>query len=143
MDDYALVLNAGSSSLKFCVFQRPSGQGWRLEARGQIEGIGTSPRLSAKGADGQSLANQDVPVRDGRQAVDSLAGWLKSRYAGSRVVGVPWPSAMRAWLTTRAAPLRVCANRSNRATSSGPGSWSRSRTPALIWSTSSRASIRK
>ena len=23
MDDYALVLNAGSSSLKFCVFRRP------------------------------------------------------------------------------------------------------------------------
>jgi acetate kinase len=88
MDDYSLVLNAGSSSLKFCVFQRPAGQSWRLEARGQIEGIGTSPRLSAKGADGQSLANQDVPVRDGREAVDSIAGWLKSRYGGSRVVGV-------------------------------------------------------
>ena len=26
MDDYALVLNAGSSSLKFCVFQRPPGK---------------------------------------------------------------------------------------------------------------------
>jgi acetate kinase len=24
MDDYALVLNAGSSSLKFCVYRRPS-----------------------------------------------------------------------------------------------------------------------
>ena len=34
MDDYALVLNAGSSSLKFCVFQRPKGKSWRLEARG-------------------------------------------------------------------------------------------------------------
>ena len=33
MDDYALVLNAGSSSLKFCVFQRSSGKQWRLEAR--------------------------------------------------------------------------------------------------------------
>ena len=52
MDDYALVLNAGSSSLKFCVFQRPPGEGWRLEARGQIEGIGTSPRLSVKDARG-------------------------------------------------------------------------------------------
>ena len=38
MDDYALVLNAGSSSLKFCVFQRPQGQLWQLEARGQITG---------------------------------------------------------------------------------------------------------
>jgi acetate kinase len=88
MDDYALVLNAGSSSLKFCVFQRPDGKVWRLEARGQIEGIGTSPRLSVKDADGNSLANDDVTVRDGQQAIEALAAWLKSKYGGSRVVGV-------------------------------------------------------
>ena len=44
MDDYALVLNAGSSSLKFCVFRQPGGKVWQIAARGQIEGIGTSPR---------------------------------------------------------------------------------------------------
>ena len=88
MDDYALVLNAGSSSLKFCVFQRPPGEGWRLEARGQIEGIGTSPRLSVKDANGESLAKQDVSVRDGREAVNALAAWLRSKYGGARVVGV-------------------------------------------------------
>ena len=88
MDDYALVLNAGSSSLKFCVFQRPAGESWHLAARGQIEGIGTSPRLSAKDAGGESLANQDVAARDGKEALDSLAGWLRSNYGGSRVLGV-------------------------------------------------------
>ena len=54
MDDYALVLNAGSSSLKFCVYRRPETDAWRLEARGQIEGIGTSPRFSAKDGSGPS-----------------------------------------------------------------------------------------
>jgi acetate kinase len=90
MDDYALVLNAGSSSLKFCVYRRSEGENWRLEARGQIEGIGTSPRLSAKDAEGASLADQtlDASVRDGRAALDALAGWLRSRYGGSRVLGV-------------------------------------------------------
>jgi acetate kinase len=90
MDDYALVLNAGSSSLKFCVYRRPVSENWRLEARGQIEGIGTSPRLSVKDAAGSSLADQtlDTAVRDGRQALDALAGWLRSRYGGSRVLGV-------------------------------------------------------
>jgi acetate kinase len=88
MDDYALVLNAGSSSLKFCIFQRPVGQRWRLEARGQIEGIGTAPRLSAKDANGESLAKQEVAVRDGREAVDALAAWLRSKYGGSKVLGV-------------------------------------------------------
>jgi acetate kinase len=88
MDDYGLVINAGSSSLKFCVFQRPAGEAWRVEARGQVEGIGTSPRLSVKDANGQLLANEDVAVRDGREAINASAVWLRSRYGGSRVVGV-------------------------------------------------------
>ena len=88
MYDYALVLNAGSSSLKFCVFQRPAGDVWRLEARGQIEGIGTSPRLSVKDANDQSIAHQDVTVSDGHEAVEALAAWLRSKYGGARVLGV-------------------------------------------------------
>src|ERR1041384_6163935 len=88
MDDYALVLNAGSSSLKFCVFQRPAGESSHLASRGQIEGIGTSPRLCAKDAEGEKLADQDVAARDGREALDALAGWLRSNYGGSRVLGV-------------------------------------------------------
>ncbi|MBV9960568.1 MAG: acetate/propionate family kinase [Acidobacteria bacterium] len=91
MNDYALVLNAGSSSLKFCVFQRPQQEGWRLAARGQIEGIGTAPRLSAKDDGGKSLADERLDagsVRDGRAAVDVLAAWLRARYGGARVLGV-------------------------------------------------------
>lgn len=88
MDDYALVLNAGSSSLKFCVFERPAGESWHLEARGQVEGIGTSPRLSVKDANGESLAKQDVAVRDAREALDALAAWLRSKYDRSHLLGV-------------------------------------------------------
>ena len=88
MDDYALVLNAGSSSLQFCVFQRLAQDSWRLTARGQIEGIGTTPRLSVKDANGQSIAKQDVKVSDGNEAVAALAVWLRSQYGGARVLGV-------------------------------------------------------
>ena len=91
MDDYALVLNAGSSSLKFCVFQRPKGQSWRLASRGQIEGIGTSPRLSAKDDEGKSLGNEKLDaaaVRNGGDAIGALAAWLRSKYGGARVLGV-------------------------------------------------------
>jgi len=90
MDDYALVLNAGSSSLKFCVFGRPGKGTWRLEARGQIEGIGTSPRLSVKDVNGARLADEklDASIRSGSDAIGVLAAWLRSRYAGSRVLGV-------------------------------------------------------
>ena len=90
MDDYALVLNAGSSSLKFCVYCRPDQQKWRLETRGQIEGIGTSPQLSAKDAQGRILAENrlDDWVCDGRAALDALASWLRSKYGGARVLGI-------------------------------------------------------
>jgi acetate kinase len=90
MDDYALVLNAGSSSLKFNVYCRPDAPAWRLEARGQIEGIGTAPRLAARDSGGAALVDQELDgsVRDGHKAIDALAAWLRSRWGGSRVLGV-------------------------------------------------------
>jgi acetate kinase len=90
MDDYAIVLNAGSSSLKFCVYRRASAEGWRLDARGQIEGLGTSPRFSAKNGTERLLHDQELEasVVDARTALDALAVWLRSRYRGARVLGV-------------------------------------------------------
>ena len=72
MSDALLVLNAGSSSLKFCVYRRPAAEVWRLEAQGQIEGIGTSPRLSAKDGKGSNIADDTLvtSVRDGRADVN-------------------------------------------------------------------------
>ena len=93
----ALVFNAGSSSLKFCLYSRdeaspePSAKaGWRLTARGQIDGIGTSPKLAVKDDKGTKLADDklDSSVRDGRAALEHLAGWLRANYGGSKVVGV-------------------------------------------------------
>lgn len=90
MDDYVLVLNAGSSSLKFCVFSQSGNKDWQVAARGQIEGIGTSPRLSAKDAQGTILADNtlDTAVKDGHAAIDVLASWLRHKWGGARVVGV-------------------------------------------------------
>jgi acetate kinase len=90
MDDDALVLNAGSSSLKFCVFVRSDAKAWRLASRGQVEGIGTSPRISAWNTEREVLINQDLDptVRDQRSAMDALAQWIRSRYSGARVLGV-------------------------------------------------------
>ena len=88
MTDYVLVLNAGSSSLKFCVFARAE-RNWGLESRGQIEGIGTSPRIYAKDGGGRVLVDlTPTKVRDCRDALAELATWLRSMYGGARVVGV-------------------------------------------------------
>src|SRR5689334_2938615 len=90
MDDYALVLNAGSSSLKFCVFEKPEGADWHLESRGQIEGIGASPQLSAVDGKGARLADQklDAGAHNQHDALHALAEWLRSMYGGARIVGV-------------------------------------------------------
>ena len=90
MDDHTLVLNAGSSSLKFCSYRRPPFDAWGLEARGQVEAIGTAPRLSAHDGAGAALIEQrlDATVCDGRSALDALASWIRSHYGGARVLAV-------------------------------------------------------
>jgi acetate kinase len=90
MDDFVLVLNAGSSSLKFSVYRRRKAGAWRMDARGQIEGIGTSPRLTVKDANDGKLANVPLAdtVRDGGTALSALADWLRSSYGGGNVLGV-------------------------------------------------------
>src|SRR5205807_328196 len=45
---------------------------------------------TAKGMGGEKLVDQQLEpsVRDGRAAIDVLAGWLRSNYQGGRIVGV-------------------------------------------------------
>ena len=90
MSDFALVLNAGSSSLKFCVYGRREEKEWMLDARGQIDGIGSSPKLAVRDGSGKSTEERPLPpaVRDGRAAFDILAGWLQDKYGSARIVAV-------------------------------------------------------
>ena len=72
MDDYAIVINAGSSSLKFSIYRRPDGSAWNLDTRGQVDGIGTSPRLTAKdGSDARVADDLLAQGLDGRGAFDA------------------------------------------------------------------------
>jgi len=91
MDDYAVVLNAGSSSLKFGVYRRAAGEAWGLAASGQVDGIGVSPRFVAKSGTGDKIADtvlDKATVRDGRSALTVLAEWLRAQWGGARVLGV-------------------------------------------------------
>jgi acetate kinase len=90
VNELALVLNAGSSSLKFAVYRPSTDAPWEILARGQIEGIGTSPRMSARDGAGAVLPTQPPggSVRDGATALEHLAEWLRGRFAGARLAGV-------------------------------------------------------
>jgi acetate kinase len=59
MNDAIIVLNAGSSSLKFSIYAVVEEE-LKLEARGQIEGLGTRPHFKVKDAQGTVLADADV-----------------------------------------------------------------------------------
>jgi acetate kinase len=88
-----LVLNAGSSSLKFCVYAAGASaerDGWQLVARGQIEGLGTAARFVAKDGTGRTTDDHAMTgtVRDARSALDALALWLRARFEGAHVLGV-------------------------------------------------------
>jgi acetate kinase len=92
--DLALVLNAGSSSLKFAVYgkladgaARPT---WRVEASGQIEGIGTASKFHARAAGGETLAEKALgaAARDARGALAELAAWLRAHFGAARLVGI-------------------------------------------------------
>ena len=90
MNDYTVVVNAGSSSLKFSVYRRAESDSWTLEARGQVEGIGTSPKFSAKDGADKPIGDValDPTVRDARAALGFVANWLRDRYHGAHVCGV-------------------------------------------------------
>jgi acetate kinase len=83
--DTLLVVNAGSSSIKFQLFQVGDGNGPTLAFRGQIEGIGTRPHLIAKDAAGGVLIEQlhgPGAVGDVAAALDQLDDWLIAQLGG-------------------------------------------------------------
>ena len=92
-----LVINAGSSSLKFALFPTEPELAPGPALSGQIEGIGATPELSAKNALGQRF-HEPVTTSGGqdeqhRDALTHLFGWLAAHNpaldivaAGHRVV---------------------------------------------------------
>jgi len=59
MSEGLLVLNAGSSSVKFALYGREADGELPLRFRGNLEGIGTRPRLSVEHAAGQKLVDAE------------------------------------------------------------------------------------
>ena len=77
--DAILVVNAGSSSVKFQIFGMEAGAPGQL-VKGQIDGIGTHPRLAAKADDGSSLIDKTFAVdkiADVPAAIAAVASWLR------------------------------------------------------------------
>jgi acetate kinase len=88
--DAIAVVNAGSSSLKFSLFEVIDGE-LALAAGGQVEGLYTSPRFVAKDAKGAALAEKSWGEgtklgHDG--ALDHLLSFLREHFAEDRLAAV-------------------------------------------------------
>jgi acetate kinase len=88
--DAILVLNAGSSSIKFSLFAEADGD-LALRCGGQIEGLYTAPRFTARDAQGARLAEQSWGEghrlgHDG--ALDHLRTFLRGELADFRLAGI-------------------------------------------------------
>jgi acetate kinase len=64
MSETILVVNAGSSSIKFQLFSVGANDQLQRRLKGQIEGIGVRPRIAAKGAKGDVLIDSTWPAAE-------------------------------------------------------------------------------
>jgi acetate kinase len=90
-----LVINAGSSSVKFQVFAIDGSDDLTLQIKGQVDGIGTQPRLHARAPGGRVAVDRRFErdqVRDVASALQTSAAWLREQHdivpvaVGHRVV---------------------------------------------------------
>jgi len=90
MAEAILVLNAGSSSIKFSLFAERAGD-VELDCRGQIEAISTSPHFIARDAAGAILGERSWGdgVNLGHDgALDYLSAFLRGELKDTRLAGV-------------------------------------------------------
>jgi acetate kinase len=81
VSETVLVVNAGSSSIKFQLFSVASGDRLERRLKGQIEGVGVKPHLIARGTGGETLIDETWPaaeVKDVPTALDKVVGFLRA-----------------------------------------------------------------
>ena len=86
--DAIVVLNAGSSSIKFSTFRR-AGRELKRELRGQVSGLGTVPRLTAKRG-GAPIVDRTLSAEGlgHAEALDILLEFVRAELHGEVLAGV-------------------------------------------------------
>lgn len=81
-----LVLNAGSSSIKFSVFELNAASSLAHLLSGEIDGLGERPRFVAKDQAGTPLLEEGLRGGYGHDdALAAILAWVESRTAGAAV----------------------------------------------------------
>jgi acetate kinase len=87
--DAILVINAGSSSIKFVVFVTQAELPLAASLRGTITGIGTAPRFQARNASGEMLVDRHWNRGEGpseETLLKDLVAWIEARLGGHHLI---------------------------------------------------------
>ncbi|MCY1170802.1 Acetate kinase [compost metagenome] len=85
-----VTLNAGSSSLKFALYEL-SADGLRFDAGGKIEEIGTAPRLRARNAQGDVILERDWAQGNAishEHLLEDLFAWAATQLGDREIVAI-------------------------------------------------------
>ena len=91
MSDTILVVNAGSSSIKFQLFALKAGEELERRIKGEVEGIGSHPHMRAQGKDGETLVEtawETAGQEDGTAALDHVLDLLGKELEGERPAAI-------------------------------------------------------
>lgn len=86
MEQGLLVINAGSSSIKFAGYADGGGAEPELLGKGQVEGLRTEPQFICRDAAGQVLGERKWPgaISHG-EAIEHIVGWIEANARNVRV----------------------------------------------------------
>ncbi len=91
MTNAFVVINAGSTSVKFAAYTGDDADSFDLVCRGQLDGIGSQPSFAAKNSKGEVIEtrtwNKERPL-DREEALKFVITWLERHEAGLKIVAV-------------------------------------------------------
>ena len=87
MSDAILTLNAGSSSLKFALFDIANAA-VHLSVKGEAEKLDSTPHFMAEDADGESLADESWPGASFDMVIGKILDWATSHLGRDQLLAV-------------------------------------------------------
>ena len=92
MKNYVVVINAGSSSIKFAIYQKNTSSAHLIpDADGQIEGIGTQPGFVVKSSEGRVLLEHKLTINEAHDHMSALTlilDWFLEYLANGTLLAV-------------------------------------------------------
>src|SRR5438067_12366758 len=82
MHEPILVINAGSSSIKFSVFETSADRSLSAGAHGQVAAIGAAARIEVADAQGRKLIGQPANAQAHKAGIAAIHAWFTAHIGG-------------------------------------------------------------